>query len=247
MDPKGKAALITGGATGIGRATAMRLAQLGANIAVNYSKSDSDASATVEAIRALGRDAMAVRADVADDGQVRAMVDEVIDHFGRLDILVNSAGFTDYIHFNELEAVTEETWDRTLAVNLKGPFHCMRAAAPHMKAAGEGCMVSVSSIAGRVARGNSIPYCASKAALDVLTRAMARVLAPEIRVNAVAPGVVDTRWVAGQKALLRSAQLQTPLRRAATADDVADAIVSLITACDFITGQVLPVDGGITA
>ena len=247
MDPKGKAALITGGGTGIGRATALLLAHRGADVAVNFLHSQEEAESTVEAIRKLGRRAVAVRADVAADTAVKGMVSEVIRQLGRLDILVNSAGYTGFVDFKNLDQLTDETWDRTMAVNVKGPFLCTRAAAPHMREAGGGVVINVSSLAGTIARGSSIPYCASKAALNIVTRATARALAPDIRVNAVAPGVVDTRWVAGQKAFVRGAQMQTPMRRIATAEDVAQVIVSLITDQDFVTGQVVTVDGGLSA
>ena len=247
MDPQGKVALITGGGTGIGRTTALLLARRGADIAVNFSRSTAEAKATVEEIKNLGQRAVSVRADVSDDVQVKTMVSEVTLALGRLDILVNSAGFTEFIAFKDIEKVTGEAWDRTMAVNAKGPFLCIRAAAPHMRKAGAGVVVNVSSLAGTIARGSSIPYCASKAALNIVTRAMARALAPEIRVNAVAPGVVTTRWVEGQTAFVRAAQMQTPMRRAASPEDVAQAILSLIADNDFVTGQIVAVDGGLSA
>jgi len=247
MDIAGKVALITGGGTGIGRATALRLARKGADVAVNFSRSAEEAKATVEEVKKLGRRALAVCADVADDAAVKTMIAEVVRQLGRLDILVNCAGFTEVVDFKDLDGVTDDAWDRTMDVNVKGPFHCTRAAAPHMRETGAGVVVNVSSLAGILARGSSIPYCASKAALNVVTRSLARSLAPLIRVNAVAPGVVLTRWVEGQDGFVRSAQMQTPLRRIAAPEDVAQVIVSLITDGDFITGQVVAVDGGLSA
>lgn len=247
MDPQGKVALITGGGTGIGRSTALLLARRGADIAVNFSRSAAEAKATAEEIKDLGRRAVSVRADVSSGAQVKAMIGEVTRELGRLDILVNSAGVTEFIAFKDFDKVTEEGWDRTMAVNVKGPFLCIRAAAPHMQKAGAGVVVNVSSLAGTIARGSSIAYCASKAALNIVTRAMARALAPAIRVNAVAPGVVTTRWVAGQAAFVRAAQMQTPMRRAAAPEDVAQAILSLIADNDFVTGQIVAVDGGLSA
>lgn len=247
MDPNGKVALVTGGGTGIGRATCLALAGAGADVAVNYFRSKDDAEAVAAEIVSMGRRAVAVPADVADDAQVKQMISTVVETLGRLDILVNNAGFTDYIDMKDLDGVTDETWRRTMAVNVQGPFHCARAAAPHMQQAGAGEVVTVSSLAGRMARGSSLPYAASKAALDVVTRALARALAPTVRVNAVAPGVVNTRWVEGQTAFIRSSQMQTPMRRIAEPEDVADAILSLITGSDFVTGQTLPVDGGLSA
>ena len=246
-DQASKAILITGCSTGIGRATALLLAKRGADVAVNYSRSVKEAEATAEEIRALGRRALAVKADVANDAEVRAMVAEVARALGRLDILVNNAGFTHFIAFNELDKLTDDVWDRTMAVNVKGPFYCTRAAEPHMRKAGAGVVVNVSSMAGVLARGNSIPYCASKAALNIVTRSLARTLAPEIRVNAVAPGVVRTRWVENQVSLVRAAQMQTPMRRVARPEDVAQVIVSLIADSDFVTGQIIAVDGGLSA
>ena len=247
MEISGKTALITGGGTGIGRATALALARRGADIAVNYSRSEQDALATAEEIRQLGRRAIAVQADVADNEAVKALIARTVGELGRLDILVNNAGFTEFIDLKDFDAVTDHAWDRTMAVNVKGPFNCTRAAAPHMQEAGDGAVVNVSSLAGRVARGSSLPYCASKAALDIVTRVMARTLAPTVRVNAVAPGVVETRWVADQKGFVRSAQLQTPMKRVASPEDVANVIVSLIAENTFMTGQVVVVDGGLSA
>lgn len=247
MDVKGKVALITGGATGIGHATALRLAESGADVAVNFSRSEDAAKATVKDIEAFGRRGMAVRADVSIDAEVRKMVSQVVENLGRLDILVNGAGYTEFIPLNDLDNVTDETWERTMSVNVKGPFLCTRAAAPHMQAAKAGVVVNISSLAAALARGSSMPYCASKAALNTVTRIMARALAPTIRVNAVAPGVVKTRWIKGQDAFLRSSQMQTPMRRVANPEDVAQAIVSLIKDSDFVTGQIVTVDGGLSA
>ncbi len=247
MEIGGTVALVTGGGTGIGRATALRLAARGADVAVNYSRSKDEAEATAEEVRRLGRRAMALCADVARDDEVRRMVEEAVGGLGPLRILVNNAGWTEFVDFKDLDKLDDAVWDRTMAVNVKGPFYCIRAAAPHMQAAGGGVVINVSSLAGSIGRGSSIPYCASKAALNLLTRMTARVLAPAVRVNAVAPGVVTTRWVERQTAFVRGAQMQTPLRRVAAPEDVAQAIVALIESNDFVTGQVLPVDGGLSA
>lgn len=247
MNLSGKAALVTGGGTGIGRATALLLAAKGADVAVNYSRSQREAEAVADEVRKLGRKAIAIKADVSDDKQVTNMVATVVRKLGRLDILVNNAAWTAYVDLQDLRGLTDEIWDRTLAVNLKGPFLCARAAAPHLAKAAPGAIVNVSSLAGTIGRGSSIPYCASKAALDLLTRMLARSLAPAVRVNAVAPGVVDTRWVANEKAFVRGAQLQTPMKRIAKPEDVAAAILGLVEGSDFITGQILTVDGGLSA
>jgi 3-oxoacyl-[acyl-carrier protein] reductase len=246
MEIGGKVALVTGGGTGIGRATALLLAARGVDVAVNYSRSKDDAEATAAEVRKLGRRALALRADVARDDEVRRMVADTVRELGALHILVNNAGWTEFVDFKDLDKLNDDVWDRTLAVNVKGPFYCIRAAAPHMQAAG-GVVVNVSSLAGSIGRGSSIPYCASKAGLNLLTRMMARLLAPAVRVNAVAPGVVTTRWVANQTAFVRGAQMQTPMRRVAGPEDVAQAILALIESNDFVTGQILPVDGGLSA
>lgn len=245
MELNGKVALITGGGTGIGRATALLLARRGADIVVNYSRSEKEAEATAEEIRALGRKALVLKASVSHVDQVEKMMQQAVQQMGRLDILVNNAGWTAFVDFKDMESLTDEVWDRTFGVNAKGPFFCIRAAARVMNK--PGAIVNVSSRAGEIARGSSIAYCASKAALNIITRATARVLAPDIRVNAVAPGVVKTRWVADQKAFVRGAEIQTPMRRVAEPEDVAQMIVSLIADTDFVTGQTVAVDGGIGA
>jgi NAD(P)-dependent dehydrogenase (short-subunit alcohol dehydrogenase family) len=166
---------------------------------------------------------------------------------GRLDVLVNNAGVTSFITHSDLEAVQESDWERIFGVNLKGAFYCVRAAAPSLRQT-NGAIVNVSSIAGVSAIGSSIPYCASKAALNNMTVALARALAPEIRVNAVAPGFIDTRWWQdreGYDAIKQFAAARTPLKRVCQAEDVSAAVLGLLSA-DLITGQVVVVDGGMT-
>ena len=245
----GKAALITGGGTGVGRATALKLAKLGCSVVVNYSRSRDEAEQTAAEIVPLGVRALALQADVANDAEVRAMVARAVQELGRLDILVNNAGTTRFIGHADLEKVTDEDWDRILGVNLKGAFNCTRAAAPALKASGNGEVVNVSSVAGVAAVGSSIPYCASKAGMNNMTVALARVLAPEVRVNAVAPGAIQGRWLEGglgsaYEAAMEGIARTTPLQKTCTPDDVADAIVGLITGSDLVTGQVLVCDGG---
>lgn len=241
----GKVALITGGGTGIGRATSRLLAQEGANIAVNYSRSKADAEQTVQEIRELDRQAIAVEADVSDERQVASMIDRVVDEFGQLDILVNNAGCTKRVPYEDLAGMTVELWDRIMAVNARGTFLCSRAAIGAMKRNGGGQIVNVSSISGYTGQGSCIAYAASKAAIINITRAMAVSQAPEIRVNAVAPGVVETRWIEGLEEFSEPHRLATPLKRLATPEDVALAIYGLAIN-DFITGKTLVVDGGRT-
>ena len=196
--------LITGGGTGIGRATALLFAEHGANVVVNYSKSKDDADATVADVQKLGRRAIAVQANVSDDTAVVAMVEQTMSEFGRLDVLVNNAGMTHIVPYTELNDLTEDKWDDILGVNLKGTFFCSRAAIAAMKNGGGGHIVNVTSIAAATGRGSSIAYAASKAAINNMTKAMALSQAPDIRVNAVAPGVVMTRWSKGGNTTLTS-------------------------------------------
>ena len=249
MELSGKCAIVTGSAVGVGRATALELAKRGANVVVNYSRSEEEAKETVAMVEALGANALLVRADVSNDAEVRAMVAAAVDAFGGVHVLVNNAGTTAFVDFADLEGMTEELWDRILAVNLKGPFFCARAAAEAMKGSGEGAIVNIASIAGVKAIGSSIAYAASKAGLINLTVALARVLAPEVRVNCVAPGFIDTRWLRQglgefyEPAKQRTAE-QTPLGRVATPEDVAQITLSLIEGADFVTGQTIIIDGG---
>lgn len=249
MDVTGKVALITGGGTGVGRATALELARRGCASVVNYSRSRTEAEQTAAEVAAEGVKGLAVRADVAVDGECRDLVATTVRELGRLDILVNSAGTTSFIPFAELDAVSDEIWDRIMAVNLKGPFLCARAARDALTAGDGGEIVSVSSVAGIAASGSSIPYAASKAALNNLTVALARVFAPKVRVNAVAPGFITGRWMRSgfgdrYAAMKAAAEKRSPLGRVCDPKDVAEAIVSLITGSDLVTGQVLPVEGG---
>ncbi len=249
MQLAGKTAIVTGSAVGVGRATALELAKRGVNVVVNYSRSEAEAKETVAEVERLGAKALLVRADVSNDEEVRAMVKQTIDAFGSLHVLVNNAGTTAFVNFADLEGLSEEQWDRILAVNLKGPFFCARAASAPMKAAGEGAIVNISSIAGVRAVGSSIAYAASKAGLINLTVALARVFAPEVRVNCVAPGFIDTRWLreglgGAFEPVKDATAAQTPLGRVSTPEDIAQVVLSFIEAADFVTGQTVVVDGG---
>jgi 3-oxoacyl-[acyl-carrier protein] reductase len=240
-----RVALVTGSATGIGRAAAWRLAERGFAVTVNYSKSKADAEETAEGIRSRGARALVYAADVADDIAVRAMVERTTEEFGGLDVLVNNAGTTHFIPHTDLEGLTEAIWDEILDVNLKGTFYACRAAMPFLKAR-KGAIVNVTSVAGLAGSGSSIAYAASKGAVNTLTKSLARAFAPEVRVNAVAPGPVQTRWLADHQDMVEQAMTLTPLKRPATAEDIADTIVFLADATTLMTGQVLVVDGGRT-
>ncbi|MFN2428123.1 MAG: SDR family NAD(P)-dependent oxidoreductase [Candidatus Binatia bacterium] len=250
MKLEGKAAVVTGGGTGVGRATALELARGGCSVLVNYSKSRDDAEQTAAEVSALGVRGIAVQADVSDDEACRRLADTAQREFGRLDILVNNAGTTEFIPHHELDRLTPETWNRIFGVNLVGPFQCARAVRAAMEASGGGAIVMTSSIAGTNGIGSSIPYCASKAALNNLTLTLARALAPGIRVNAVAPGFIRGRWLKegygdNYEMLEQLASARAVLKKVCDPEDVAAAILGFI-ASDLITGQVLVVDGGLT-
>ncbi len=249
MSSLNKVVIVTGGGTGVGRATSLAMARLGYNIVVNYSRSRDDAEATVKDITATGVKALAYQADVADDAACRAMVAFAVESLGCVDVLVNCAGTTDFIPFHDLDAVTDETWDRLYKVNVVGAFHCARAVREPMLAAGGGVIINVSSVAAQLGQGSSIPYCCTKAALDNLTVSLARTLAPQIRVNGIAPGFIDGRWTkaglgARFDAIKQSYEKTLPLGRVCQPEDIADAIVSLITGSSLVTGQTLTVDAG---
>lgn len=238
-------ALITGGGTGIGRSTALIFAREGADVAINFSRSKDAANETVKEIQNLGRKGLAVQADVSNDTAVRSMVDQVVTELGRLDILINNAGTTRFVPLVDLESLTDQDWDKILDVNVKGTFYCSRAAIPKMKVNGGGQIINTASIAGLIGQGSSIAYCASKAAIICMTKSLAVSQAPEIRVNSVSPGAVNTRWVEGQETFLAMNREATPLQRIATPDDIANTIFGLVSS-KMVTGQNLVVDGGKT-
>ena len=249
MDLGGKAALVTGSAVGIGRATALALARAGCHVVINYTRSEAEAKETVRDVEGLGARALLHRCDVSDDGGVRAMVAACESEFGRLDVLVNAAGTTHFAPADDLEAITPEIWNRIFDVNVRGTFLAIRAAAPLLKRSGQGAVVNLASIAGLRPAAQVIPYAASKAAIVNMTVSFARILAPEVRVNAVAPGWMEGRWMqaalgADYDRLMQRRGERTPLHRVATAEDVAQSILGLIASSDFVTGQTVVIDGG---
>jgi len=240
---KGKVALITGGGTGIGRACALRLAQEGVQIAVNYSRSERESRDTQKDVEDKGVRAMIYKASVTDDKDVRQMVHSVVEEFGRLDILINSAGRTRFIDHADLDGLKDEYWNEIMDVNVVGLFRSCRAAAGALKKQ-KGCIVNITSIAGLSGLGSSIAYAASKAAAISVTKSLARVLAPEVRVNSVAPGIVLTRWVEGKEDHVRRLGSGTPLGRVANPEDVAQVVYALVASAGLVTGQTWVVDGG---
>jgi 3-oxoacyl-[acyl-carrier protein] reductase len=246
MNLEGRAAIVTGAGVSVGRATALDLARRGVSVVVNYSRSAAEADATAADCERLGVRALSVKADVRDDDAVRAMTRAATEAFGRLDILVNNAGVTRFIDHADMEKVTPEDWSFIFDTNVWGTFVCTRAAVPALRKAGGGVVINLSSVAGVYGTGSSIPYCASKAAINNMTVTMARALAPEVRVNAVAPGFVDTRWWSDREnadAIKQFAAAAAPLKKVCQAEDVSKVIVDLVCA-DLVTGQIVVVDGG---
>lgn len=239
--------LVTGSATGIGRATAIRFAKLGYDVVVNYSRSEAEARETVRLVEEHGVKTLLIQCDIGQDAAVRQMMAQIEAHFGKLDVLVNNAATTYIVDHKNLEEMSEDKWDQILQVNVKGTFFCIRAAAPLLKKS-QGNVVSVSSVAAIGGEGSSIAYAASKGAVNTLTKSLARALAPEIRVNAVCPGPVDTRWLRKMmtEQQMKDCTASYPLQRAAQPEDIADAIIYLATGTTLTTGQCLVVDGGRT-
>ena len=236
---QGKVALVTGAGKRIGRAVALRLARGGADVAVHFHRSEKDAREVVTEIERLGRKAVALQADLCDVAQITKLFKQAKDRFGRLDILVNSAA--NFLHAR-FEDVSEKVWDEALDTNLKGPFFCAQAAAPLLKET-RGVIINFADIGGILPWTGYIPHCAAKAGVIMLTKCLAKALAPEVRVNAIAPGTITmsddpSEW---EEDFVRRA----PLKTTGTPEEVADAVVFLVGA-KFMTGQVLVLDGGRT-
>jgi 3-oxoacyl-[acyl-carrier protein] reductase len=245
----GKVALVTGGGTGLGAAVARRLAQAGASVVVHYSRSEREARRTVDELRALGARAELAIAELNGDGvvaEVARMIEQVAGAFGRLDLVINNAAATRAVEFSRLEQLTADDWDLVLNVNTKAPFFVAQAAAPLLRES-RGQIINTASISGlRAKGGSSIAYSVSKAATIHLTKCLATALAPEVRVNAVAPGVMPTRWLAHfDEAQIASTVEQAPLKRLTDVEDAAQAFL-MLAQNPSITGQVIVVDAGIS-
>jgi 3-oxoacyl-[acyl-carrier protein] reductase len=244
---EGKTALVTGAASGIGLATVELFARRKAKVALNHLPDDARGAAAVERLRAQGHAVIAAPGDVSKAGAAESMVCHAVDALGRLDFLVNNAGTSatvEPIAPADLDRLSDEFWGAILATNLLGPFRCTRAAAQALKAA-HGAVCNTASVAGRNMPGSSMAYGASKAALINLTKNLARALAPEVRVNAVAPGFVDTEWTRRWPAARKQVSIErTLLKRACTPADIAAAIVFLCADAGMVTAQTLVVDGG---
>ena len=253
MDLEGRVALITGGAGGIGGAVVRSLVKAGVGgVAINYRKSAKDADDLAVKMERSGAKTLAIQADVRSDDQVRAMMKKIQGHFGRLDIVINNAGVTHWVKLSDLEGLTDAVWDEILDVNVKGAFRCARAAAKLLEE-NQGMIVNVSSISGVLAPTtmSSLAYGTAKAALIYMTRGLAVAMAPKVRVNCVAPAFTDTPWMsqhfgADYLQVIAKASAGYPMQRIATPEDIAGAILGLVTGGDFVTGQTLIVDGGLS-
>ncbi|MBU8754551.1 SDR family NAD(P)-dependent oxidoreductase [Priestia megaterium] len=245
IDFKNKVFIITGSGTGVGKATALKLADMGAKLVINYSNSEKEAKKVVKEISEKGSMAFAFRANVANEHEVNEMIHQTITQFERLDGLVNNASITAQIPMNDLESATDDVWDSLYDVNVKGMFHCVKAAVPHMKKQKSGAIVNVGSVAGTTGIGSSIPYAATKAAIHTITKSLAIALAPHIRVNCISPGAVDTRWWAGNEDKMYQLAGNLPLQRISSPEDIADAILFQLKQ-ESVTGQVFTIDNGQT-
>ncbi|MBE1445177.1 SDR family NAD(P)-dependent oxidoreductase [Paenibacillus sp. OAS669] len=245
MDLKHKVAIVTGGGTGIGKAVSIALAERGASVVVNYSRSQAEAEETVRQIRSQGGNAIAICADVSRESEVKEMINTAVQQLGAIDLLVNNASITRHIPMDDLESASEEVWDELFAVNVKGMFYCARAAAPFMKSKKQGAIVNLGSIAGHTGLGSSLPYAVSKAAVQGLTKSLARALSPYIRVNCIIPGAVATRWWSGREEQMKRLAPSLLLQRIATPEDIAQLICSTLEQ-EAMTGQLITVDSGQT-
>ena len=234
-----RVALVTGSSSGIGAEVARRLAGDDFAVVVN-------SRISVEAGRAVAEEVAGIylQADVGDPQAARRLVDQVLDLHGRLDVLVNNAGTTEVIPHADLVAATPDVWRRIYEVNVIAPFVLVTAAETALRAAAPGCVVNITSLAGVRPVGSSIPYAASKAALNHTTRLLAATLGPDVRVNAVAPGLVDTPWTADWDTVREFVHAQAPMRRSASAGDVAEVVMGLVRST-YVTGEVVVVDGGL--
>jgi 3-oxoacyl-[acyl-carrier protein] reductase len=244
LELTGKVALITGGGTGLGREIALLLAREGMQVAISYSRSQEEAEQTRADIEAAGGKASVFRADMAQTAEIETLVRTVGETYGQLDLLIHNAATTRFIPFPNLDAVEEAAWDELFAVNTRAAFFLARAAAPLLRQS-TGQIITTSSVAGVAPGGSSLPYAVSKAALIHLTKCLAVALAPEVRVNTVAPGLLMTRWVAGFSAeRLETISARALLKKPTDLDDVAAAFVMLAKNSS-MTGQMVTVDAGL--
>ncbi|MEC9092084.1 MAG: SDR family oxidoreductase [Planctomycetota bacterium] len=246
---KNKVVLVTGSATGVGRACALHFAKEGYDVVVNYPGTDEvEANETVKQVNSFGVESLLVKCDVSRNDQVQQMACSIRERYEKIDVLVNNAGKTYFVEHSNLDEMSEAMWDEILAVNTKGPFLVTRACLSLLRASDNAAIVNVSSAAGITGYGSSIAYCASKGGLNTMTKSLAKCLAPGIRVNAVCPGPIDSRWLrnAMTEEEIQERAHQLPLAKLAHPDDIADTVFYLAAGTTMTTGQLLVVDGGRT-
>jgi len=249
MEINGGVFIITGSATGLGATVAEKIAAKGGRVVINYTRSEAEAKASAEACRAAGGEAILCQADVSSDEDCRRMASAALEQWGRIDGLVNNAATSVIVPHYDLEGLASDDFRRVLDVNVVGAFQMARAVTPAMQEQGKGAIVNVSSGSGFSGSGSSIAYAASKAALNVMTFSLARALAPEIRVNAVCPGVMQTRWWRdglgdGYEGFIERYAASAPLQTAGTTEAVADPVVWLLEGAEHVTGETILVDAG---
>jgi len=245
-----KVAIVTGSATGVGAAAAIMLAGRNCNVVINYTRSKDEAEATAQTCREKGVEAIAFQADVSNDEECQAMAQAAIDAWGRIDYLINNAARTKFNPYGNLGGVDKQDFLDIYAVNVVGTYQMIRAVEPHMRKLGKGAIVNDSSIGGVTGIASSIPYAASKAALNLMTKSLAHVLAPEIRINTVIPGMIQTRWLQGGMSdeayakMLDTTRDMVPLNEVAVPEQVAEVLVWFLEGASMVTGETLIVDGG---
>jgi 3-oxoacyl-[acyl-carrier protein] reductase len=246
-----KVAIVTGSATGVGAAAAIMLAEHGCNVVINYTRSKDEAEETAQICRDKGVEAIVFQADVSDDDACRAMVQAAIEAWGRIDYLINNAARTKFNPYENLDGLQKQDFLDIYAVNVVGAYQMVRAVEPHMRKQGAGAIVNNSSIGGVTGIASSMAYAASKAALNLMGKSLAHVLAPEIRINTVVPGMIQTRWLKGgmseeaYETMLENVTQMVPLKKVATAEEVAEALIWFLEGASVVTGETLIVDSGI--
>lgn len=253
MSIETKVGIITGAGTGVGAACALQLVEAGCNVVINYSKSAAEAEAVLQQCnQKRAKSALLTQGNVAEDGDCKRIAQAALDTWGRIDILVNNAGITKFVDAADLDGLVTDDWHSLYAVNVVGAYQMIRACAPALRSTGAGSVVNISSMSGIMGFGSCTAYVATKGAMNAMTLALARALSPEIRVNAVAPGMIETRWhidrfpdQASYDKFKKAYTEIVPLDKAATADDVADVAVWLATRAAVVTGEIVMVDGGL--
>ncbi|MEH6402760.1 MAG: glucose 1-dehydrogenase [Sneathiella sp.] len=250
MKSSNKVAIVTGSATGTGAAIALALANKGYNVLINYTKSKTEAEETCKRVEEAGAQTLLFQGDVSKDADCRAMAAAAVEKWGRIDALVNNAGRTKFVPHQNLEDLSFDDFQDIYAVNTIGPFQMSRACAPHLKQSGKGRIVMISSVAGTHGHGSSLAYVASKGGLNSMTKGLARAMGPEITVNAICPGMIETRWLRegwGDENYEKNKAAMTrkvPLQKVAQPEDIADAVLWFIEGGALVTGELLIVDGG---